>query len=98
MEIEDIYNIDETGFQSSQITVNYVIYDPAIGPPISPAPESNQWATIIEYIGVNRAIKPYLIFVSKAPKGHMFPKTEELPDIIWAFSPKGWTDNELAVD
>jgi hypothetical protein len=28
----------------------------------------------------------------------MFPKTEELPDMIWAFSPKGWTENELAVD
>ncbi|ERF76576.1 hypothetical protein EPUS_05849 [Endocarpon pusillum Z07020] len=28
----------------------------------------------------------------------MFPEHEELPDIIWAFSPKGWTDEELAVD
>jgi DDE superfamily endonuclease len=98
VEIEDIYNIDETGFQLSQTTANYVVYDPAMGPPVSPAPESNQWATIIECIGVNQAIKPYLIFVGKALEDYMFPKTEELPDIIWAFSPKGWTDNELAVD
>jgi DDE superfamily endonuclease len=96
--MEDIYNMDETGFQLGQITANFVVYDPAIGRPIAPKPESNQWATIIECVGVNRATKPYLIFIGKAPEDHTFPKTEDLPDIIWAFSPKGWTDSELAVD
>jgi hypothetical protein len=96
--MEDIYNMDETGFQLGQITANFVVYDPATGRPIAPNPESNQWATIIECVGVNRATKPYLIFIGKAPEDHMFPKTEDLPDIIWAFSPKGWTDSELAVD
>jgi hypothetical protein len=52
----------------------------------------------IKCISINRAIRFYLIFTGKAPEDHMFPKTEELPDIIWTFSPKGWTDNELAVD
>jgi DDE superfamily endonuclease len=28
----------------------------------------------------------------------MFPKTKELPDIIWAFSPTRWTDNDLAIN
>jgi DDE superfamily endonuclease len=98
VEIEDIYNMDETGFQLGQTTTNFVVYDPAIGRPMAPTPKSNQWATIIECVGVNRAIKPYLIFIGKFPEDHMFPKTEELPDVIWAFSPKGWTDNELAVD
>jgi len=99
VEIDDVYNMDETGFQLSQTTANFVVYDPALGRPIAPKPEGNhQWATIIECVGINRAIKPYLIFVGKAPEDHMFPKTEELPDIIWAFSPKGWTDNDLAID
>jgi DDE superfamily endonuclease/Tc5 transposase DNA-binding domain len=99
VEIDDIYNMDETGFQLSQTTANFVVYDPALGRPIAPAPEGNhQWATIIECVGINRAIKPYLIFIGKALEDHMFLKTEELPDIIWAFSPKGWIDNELAVD
>ncbi|ERF76577.1 hypothetical protein EPUS_05850 [Endocarpon pusillum Z07020] len=34
----------------------------------------------------------------KAPEEHMFPQNKELPDVIWAFSPKGWTDEELATD
>jgi hypothetical protein len=96
--MEDIYNMDETSFQLCQTKANFVVYDPAMGRPIAPKPESNQWATIIECVGVKRAIKPYLIFIGKAPEDHMFPKTEELPDVIWAFSPKGWTDSELAVD
>ena len=49
-------------------------------------------------MNTQRAIKPYLIFVGKNPEHHMFPEHEELPDVIWAFSPKGWTDEELAVD
>ena len=98
VEIEDIYNMDETGFQLGQTTANFVVYDPAMGRPLAPMPDSNQWATIIECMGVNKAIKPYLIFVGKSPEDHMFPKTEEFPDVIWAFSPKGRTDNELAMD
>jgi hypothetical protein len=75
--------MDETGFQLSQTIANFVVYDPAIGRPIAPKPEGNhQWATIIECVGVNRAIKPYLIFVGKAPEDHMFLNTKELPDII----------------
>lgn len=98
VEIEDIYNMDETGFQMGQTTANYVVFDPAIGRPLAPSTDNTQWASIIECIGVNRAIKPFLIFSGKAPEDHMFPRNEELPDIIWAFSPKGWTDKELALD
>jgi hypothetical protein len=74
--------MDETGFQLGQTTANFMVYDPAIDHPITPTPESNQWATIIECVGVNRAIKPYLIFIGKSLEDHIFPKTEELPDII----------------
>jgi DDE superfamily endonuclease len=49
-------------------------------------------------VGINRAVKPYLIFTGKSPEDYMFSRIEELPDVIWAFSSKGWTDNKLAVD
>jgi DDE superfamily endonuclease len=65
---------------------------------ITPILESNQWATIIEFIGINRAIKSYLIFIDKSSKNHIFLRTEELSNIIWAFSFKGWTDNGLAIN
>jgi Tc5 transposase DNA-binding domain len=41
VDVEDIYNMDETGFQLGQTTSNFVIYDPAMGRPITPMPESN---------------------------------------------------------
>jgi DDE superfamily endonuclease len=76
-----------------------VVYDPALGHLITPTLEGNhQWATIIKCVSINRAIKPYLIFIGNTLEDHMFPKIEELSDIIWAFPPKGWTDSELAVD
>ena len=98
VEMEDIYNMDETGFQLGQIADNYVVYDPAVGHSVTSKSDNTQWASIIECVGVNKVIKPYLIFTGKASEDHMFPNNEELSNIIWAFSPKGWTDNELAID
>ncbi len=98
VESQDIYNMDETGFQIGQTASKYVVYDPAMGRPIAPTSDNTQWVTIIECMNTERAIKPYLIFVGKNPEHHMFSQNEELPDVIWAFSPKGWTDEELAVD
>jgi DDE superfamily endonuclease len=98
IESEDIYNMDETGFQIGQIASNFVIYDPAMGRPVAPVSDNTQWVSIIECIGVDKSIKPYLIFCGRSPEDHMFPVNEELTELIWAFSPKGWTDNELAVD
>ncbi|ERF69214.1 hypothetical protein EPUS_02181 [Endocarpon pusillum Z07020] len=98
VEIENIWNMDETGFQMGQTTSNFVAYDASIGRPVAPQPDNTQWVTIIECISYHRALKPYLIFCGKAPELHMFPAIDELPDIIWAFSLKGWTDNELGID
>ena len=96
--MKDIYNMDKTGFQLSQIAGNYVVYDLAVGHSVTSKPDNTQWASIIKYIKVNKIIKPYLIFTDKASEDHMFSNNEELPNIIWIFSFKEWTDNELAID
>jgi DDE superfamily endonuclease len=75
-----------------------VLFDSSVGRPVAAKPDNTQWVSIMKCISVDRAVKPYLIFVGKAPDDHMFPQQTELPDVIWAFSPKGWTDNKLAVD
>jgi DDE superfamily endonuclease len=49
---------------------------------------SRLWGAV-EAVGERHGARPF---------NNMFLKIEELPDIIWAFSPKGWTDSELAVD
>jgi DDE superfamily endonuclease len=43
-------------------------------------------------------LKPYLIHMGKQPESVWFAPTNELPDWVWAFSTKRWTDNELAVN
>jgi vesicle coat complex subunit len=41
IKIKDIYNMNKTGFQLSQTTVNYVMYDPVLGHLITPASKGN---------------------------------------------------------
>ncbi len=95
---QDIYNINETGFQIGQTASKYVVFNPAMGRPVALISDNTQWVSIIECINTEKAIKPYLIFVGKSPKHYMFPQHKELPDVIWAFFSKGWTDKELTVD
>jgi DDE superfamily endonuclease len=54
--------------------------------------------SIIECVSVQKAIKPYLIFTGKNPETNWFPSNKQLPDFIYAFSKKGWSNDELAVD
>jgi DDE superfamily endonuclease len=54
--------------------------------------------SIIECVSVQKAIKPYLIFTGKNPETNWFPPNKRLPDFIYAFSEKGWSNDELAVD
>ena len=99
--LEDIWNMDETGFQMGQTHATCVVFDPAVGRPTVPGTGNTKWVSIIECISHERVLKPYMIFDGKFPEEHMFPsiqELQELPDCTWAFSPKGWTDSELAKD
>ena len=98
VKMKDIYNMNETEFQLDQIAGNYVVYDSAVSHSVISKSDNTQWASIIECVKVNKAIKPYLIFTDKTPEDHMFPNNEELPNIIWIFSLKKWTDNELTIN
>ena len=63
---ENIYNIDEIGFQMSQIRGSHVIFDPLLGRPIAPSSDNTKWVSIIECVGYDHTIKPYLIFIGKS--------------------------------
>ena len=88
VKIEDIYNINETGFQLSQIAGNYVVYNSAVDHSVILKSDNTQWTSIIEYVKVNKAIKSYFIFIDKALEDYIFFNNEELSNIIWAFSLK----------
>ena len=87
--LEDIYNMDETGFQMGQNQADYVVYNSTQGRPVEADSENTNWIIIIECITVNSSIKPYMIFKGKQPETNWLPPTEKLPDFIYAFSDKG---------
>ena len=82
----------------SQIADNYVIYDSAVDHSVTLKSDNTQWTLIIKCVEINKVIKFYLIFTDKASEDHIFFNNEELSNIIWIFSLKEWTDNELAID
>jgi DDE superfamily endonuclease len=98
VEIEDIYNMDETGFQMSQTNSEYVVYNSTEGPSQFTSSENTNWVSIIKCISTRTAIKPYLIFKGNNPETNWFPVKSKLPDFIYGFSNKGWSDDELGID
>jgi DDE superfamily endonuclease len=96
--MEDVYNMDETGFQMGHTQSEFVVYNSSQGPAIVSASENTNWVSIIECISIQKAIKPYMIFTGKNPETDWFPPNDQLPNFIYAFSEKGWSDDELAID
>jgi hypothetical protein len=95
----NILNMDEKGFHMGQSNAEYCLFDTKEGPPLTPNTGNTKWVTAIECVTADgRAMKPMIIFIGNQPQTGWWPATETLPDWVWAFSAKGWTDNELAVD
>ena len=82
VEMEDIYNMNETEFQLSQIADNYVVYNSAVSHSVILKSDNTQWTSIIECVKINKIIKFYLIFTDKASEDHIFFNNEELSNII----------------
>lgn len=98
IEIQDVYSMEEAGFQIEKTADNYVICNLPMGHPETPATGNIQRVSIIECIGVDRAMKPYIVFAPKAPDDHIPAQDEDASEVIWALQPHGWTEKELAVD
>ena len=99
LELCKIAKMNEKGLQLGQIQGKNVLFNKTMGPPVTPSTEITKWVLIIECVTADgRAIKPYIIHISKTPQDHWFLPNDQLPNWIWRFSAKGWTDNELALD
>jgi hypothetical protein len=95
----NILNMDEKGFQMGQITSGYCLFDAESGPPLAPSTGNTKWVSIIECIDADGGfLSPFIIFMGQEPETQWWPATNTLPRWIWAFSSKGWTDNELSED
>jgi hypothetical protein len=98
-DLEDIYNIDETGFSMGESEKAYVIIDRqhrSMGHAIEGA--KGQWTTVIECISAaGISIPPYVIFKGKHIQSNWFQQ-EAPKEWMIATSPKGWTNNGLALN
>jgi hypothetical protein len=90
--------MNETGFQIGQTQSEFVIYNSTQGPATVSALENTKWVTIIKCISTKKAIKPFLVFTGKNLETNWFSPNKQLPDFMYAFSDKGWSDDELAID
>jgi hypothetical protein len=96
---QNIHNMDEKGFQMGQTSSDYCLFDAKSGPPLAPSTGNTKWVTVIECIAANgSSLPPYIIFIGQEAETQWWPISKTLTRWIWAFSPKGWTDNELGKD
>ena len=98
IDMEDVYNMDETGFQISHIQFEYVVYKSLQDPIMISVSENTNWILIIECISVQKVIKSYLIFTDKNLETNWFSLNEQLLNFIYVFSEKDWNDDELVID
>jgi hypothetical protein len=98
IESDDLYNMDEKGFQMGQTAGEDVIVNKSQDPPVIPSTGTSKRVTIIECTSASgRVLKPMAIHIGKEPEDHWFPPTHLTPDWEYGFSTSGWTDNELAL-
>jgi DDE superfamily endonuclease/Tc5 transposase DNA-binding domain len=98
-DLEDIYNIDETGFSMGESEKAYVIVDrqhKSMGHILEGT--KGEWTTVIECVSAaGTAIPPYVIFKGKHIQSNWFQQGAPT-DWMIATSPKGWTSNGLALN
>ena len=81
-----------------QSKAEYVVFNSMQGSLKTTDSENTKWVSIIECISLRKSIKPYLIFIGQNPETNWFPPNHKLPDFLYAFSKKGWSNDQLAVD
>src|SRR5436190_19676846 len=98
IQLEDIYNMDKTGFALGTLAKTYVIVNKTYGTRYQASPGRQEWLTIIECICADgTAISPFVIFTGKTLSQDWIPANF---DDSWQFSvnTQGWTSNNHALE
>ena len=93
--IEDMYNMDETGFGIGVVQASYVIINKESKKRYHAHPGRQEWASVVECICADgESLPPFLILKGEKVTSSWIP-TAAL-DLNWHFgaSQKGWTTNE----
>ena len=96
----DFYNFDETGFMMGIICSSMVVTRAdRRGQGKQLQPGNREWATAIECVsGDGFVLPPFLIVQGKNHLASWYAGTDLPPSWVVKPSPKGWTDNETAMD
>jgi len=94
--IDDMYNMDETGFAIGVVQRSYVVVNKDLKTRYQAQPGRQEWASVVECVCANgKSIKPFIILKGEKVMSSWIPKSAL--DLEWHFgaSQKGWTSNEL---
>jgi hypothetical protein len=66
---QDIWNMDEKGFQMGQLASHPVVFDKRSSPPVLASTGTSKWVSIIECISMTcQTLNPFLIHIGQQPK------------------------------
>ena len=99
IQIEDMYNMDETGFAIGVLQWSYVVINKDSKTRYKAQPGRQEWVSVVECICADGgSITPFIILKGKKVTSSWIP-TAAL-DLNWHFgvSQKGWTSNALGFE
>jgi DDE superfamily endonuclease len=99
IEIENMYNMDETGFSIGNIQGAYVVVNKELQTKYQVHPGRQEWVTALECVCADGGkIPPFIILKGKNLSSSWIPK-ESLGkgEVCFGCSEKGWTSNDLGL-
>jgi DDE superfamily endonuclease/Tc5 transposase DNA-binding domain len=97
--VEDMYNMDETGFAIGVIQRSYVVVNKNSKERYSAQPGRQEWASVVECVCADGgAIPPFIILKGKKVTSSWIPMSAL--DLGWHFgaSENGWTTNDIGFE
>ncbi|KAJ3464857.1 hypothetical protein MRS44_009643 [Fusarium solani] len=98
--LDDIYNVDETGFMMGIIQSGMVVTGTdRRGKPKSVQPGNREWITVIQAINADgQAIPPFIIGAGQYHLANWYQESNLPGDWAIATTQNGWTDNEIGLE
>jgi DDE superfamily endonuclease/Tc5 transposase DNA-binding domain len=93
--VENMYNMDETGFSIGNIKGAYVVVNKTLQTKLKAHPGRQEWVTVIECVSADGdAISPYIILKGTNMTNAWIPPS--VMSLNWHIgcSSRGWTDND----
>lgn len=100
IQVEDIYNFDETGFMMGKISTNMVVTSSdRIARPKTIQPGNREWVTVIQGVqSTGWALPPFIILAGRYHLSSWYEDNSIPKEWTIRPTPSGWTNNEAGLD